>query len=118
MADCMTFPDDPFDFIDEYSFEDKDHVYTNGSKLISAFRVKQALEHYFAKPSGHPLDEEYAERLWTSAGMYRHDGDTAHNKLLLELNKNLHALVQILAEANGYAQAKNEEARNYVGKTE
>lgn len=52
MADCMTFPDDPFDFIDEYSFEDKDHVYTNGSKLISAFRVKQALEHYFAKPSG------------------------------------------------------------------
>ena len=63
-------------------------------------------------------DEEYAERLWTSAGMYRHDGDTAHNKLLLELNKNLHALVRLIAEANGYVPAKNEEAQNHVGKTE
>ena len=46
MADCMSFPDNIIDFIDDYSFEDSDHVYTNGSKLISTFRVKQALEHY------------------------------------------------------------------------
>ena len=56
-------------------------------------------------------DEEYAERLWTSAGMYRNSGDTVQNRLLVELNKNLHALVQILAEANAHAPAKNEEAK-------
>lgn len=56
-------------------------------------------------------DEEYTESLWNSAGMYRNSGDTAQNRLLLELNKNLHALVQILAEANGYAPAKKEEAK-------
>lgn len=47
MADCVSFPDNIIDFIDDYSFEDSDHVYTNGSKLISSFRVKQAIEHYF-----------------------------------------------------------------------
>lgn len=56
-------------------------------------------------------DEEYANSLWCSAGMYRSEADTAQNRLLAELNKNLHALVQILAEANGYAPAKNEEAK-------
>lgn len=47
MPDCMSFPDNIMDFIDDYSFEDSDHVYTNGSKLIQSFRVKQAVEHYF-----------------------------------------------------------------------
>lgn len=47
MSDCMNFPDNIMDFIDDYSFEDSDHVYTNGSKLIQSFRVKQAIEHYF-----------------------------------------------------------------------
>lgn len=46
MPDCMSFPDNIMDFIDDYSFEDSDHVYTNGSKLIQSFRVRQALEHY------------------------------------------------------------------------
>jgi len=56
-------------------------------------------------------DEEYAKHLWYSTGMYRHDEDTAQNRLLLELNRNLHALVQLFAEANGYAPAKSEEAK-------
>lgn len=47
MSDCMNFPDNIMDFIDDYSFEDSDQVYTNGSKLIQSFRVKQAIEHYF-----------------------------------------------------------------------
>ena len=46
MPDCMSFPENIMDFIDDYSFEDSDHVYTNGSKLIQSFRVKQAVEHY------------------------------------------------------------------------
>ena len=49
MPDCMSFPDNIMDFIDDYSFEDSDHVYTNGSKLISSFRVKQAVEHYLLR---------------------------------------------------------------------
>ena len=42
----MNFPEDINDFINDYSFNDKDEVYTNGSDLIPVFRVKQALEHY------------------------------------------------------------------------
>lgn len=49
MPDCMSFPDNIMDFIDDYSFEDSDHVYTNGSKLIQSFRVKQAVEHYLLR---------------------------------------------------------------------
>lgn len=61
MSDCMSFPDNIMDFIDDYSFEDSDQVYTNGSELIQSFRVKQAVEHYFreqepVKPEFDPLD--------------------------------------------------------------
>ena len=56
-------------------------------------------------------DEEYAKHLWYSAEMYQHNEDTTQNRLLAELNRNLHALVQILAEANGYSPAKKEEAK-------
>jgi len=46
MADAMEFPKNILDFINDYSFEDKDEVYTNGSELIQVFRVIQALEYY------------------------------------------------------------------------
>lgn len=46
MADCMEFPKSILDFINEYSFEDREEVYTNGSELIQVFRIIQALEHY------------------------------------------------------------------------
>lgn len=45
--DSMEFPKDVKDFIKDYSFKDKEERYTNGSMLISVFRVKQMLEHYF-----------------------------------------------------------------------
>lgn len=45
--DCMEFPNDIKDFIKDYSFKDKEERYTNGSMLISVFRVKQMLEYYF-----------------------------------------------------------------------
>ena len=45
--DCMEFPNDIKDFIKKYSFKDKEERYTNGSMLISVFRVKQMLEYYF-----------------------------------------------------------------------
>ena len=43
----MKFPNDIKDFIKKYSFKDKEERYTNGSMLISVFRVKQMLEYYF-----------------------------------------------------------------------
>ena len=46
MADMMTFPDKFMDFIKQYSFKDKEEMYTNGSDLIPVFRVEQAWEHY------------------------------------------------------------------------
>lgn len=45
MSDLMTFPATWEEFERSYGFTDKDEVYTNGSRLIQSFRVKQWLEH-------------------------------------------------------------------------
>ena len=45
MADCMTFPEDWHDFLKDYSFNDSEHAYTNGSELIPVFRVEQLIDH-------------------------------------------------------------------------
>ena len=37
----MTFPETFDEFAETYSFKDKEELYTNGSDLISVFRVKQ-----------------------------------------------------------------------------
>ena len=49
MADKMTFPPTFKEFIKEYSFKDKEEIYTNGAELISVFRVEQAWDHYTAQ---------------------------------------------------------------------
>jgi hypothetical protein len=43
----MMFPNDWEKFLEDYSFKDKEEVYTNGSMLIPVFRVEQMVEHYF-----------------------------------------------------------------------
>ena len=48
MADVMEFPEYWEDFIEDYSFKDDQHIYTNGSELIPVSRVKQMVNHYFA----------------------------------------------------------------------
>ena len=48
MGENMNYPDNPIDFIKQYSFSDKQRVYTNGSELISVFRVGQMLEYYMS----------------------------------------------------------------------
>lgn len=48
MADKTTFPRTFMEFIKEYSFKDKEEIYTDGDDLISVFRVEQAWEHYTA----------------------------------------------------------------------
>ena len=48
MPDIMEFPKYWEDFIKDYSFKDDQHIYTNGSELISIYRVKQMVNHYFS----------------------------------------------------------------------
>jgi hypothetical protein len=45
MNEQMVFPETFEKFAKEYGFYDKEEVYTNGSHLISVFRVNQWLEH-------------------------------------------------------------------------
>ena len=45
MSDCMQFPDTWEEFEQLYGFEDKEEKYTNRSRLIQSFRVKQWLDH-------------------------------------------------------------------------
>ena len=47
MGDIMNFPNTIEEFLEQYSFIDEEEIYTNASKLIQVFRVKQALEHYY-----------------------------------------------------------------------
>lgn len=45
MSDMMTFPETWEEFEKSYGFTDSEEVYTNGSRLIPSFRVKQWLDH-------------------------------------------------------------------------
>ena len=45
--DMQDWEPTPEEYIENYSFIDKYQIYTNGSKLISVFRVEQMLEHYY-----------------------------------------------------------------------
>lgn len=58
----MEFPKTMKEFIDNYSFKDSDEVYTNGSMLIQAYRVEQAIEHYEKEIRNKAIDE-FAEAL-------------------------------------------------------
>ena len=52
MADMMNFPKRWEDFLHYYEFDDARRIYTNGSRLIPSFRVKQMMEHYAAVRHG------------------------------------------------------------------
>lgn len=49
MSECMMFPNDWAKFLEDYSFQDDEEIYTNGSSLIQTFRVEQMMEHYLWK---------------------------------------------------------------------
>lgn len=46
MSDMMTFPDTWEEYERSYGFYDTEEVYTNGSRLIPSFRVRQWLDHH------------------------------------------------------------------------
>ena len=61
MADMMNFPKRWEDFLHDYEFEDVRRIYTNGSRLIPSFRVKQMMEHYAPVRHGRWINKgEYA----------------------------------------------------------
>lgn len=49
MSNSMDFPNAWRKFLQEYSFKDKEQIYTNGSDLIPVFRVEQMIEHYLVE---------------------------------------------------------------------
>lgn len=57
MKEQMTFPNTWEEFEQSYGFDDEEQIYTNGSRLIQTFRVKQWLEHL---PSAVPMLREKA----------------------------------------------------------
>jgi len=65
MPDCMEFPTNWKDFLASHSFIDHEKIYTNGSELISCFRVEQLIEHYFP--------EENKEHCYTCDDLEKND---------------------------------------------
>lgn len=65
MGDSMFFPKDPMEFISDYSFKDKDKIYTNSSELIKVFRVEQMMEHYM--PRWTPVSERLPDTNYKKA---------------------------------------------------
>lgn len=59
MGECMNYPEKPMDFIKSHSFVDQREIYTNGSELVSVFRVEQMMEQYI--PRWIPFVLEYDE---------------------------------------------------------
>ena len=58
MAEMMNFPKRWEDFLHDYEFEDARRIYTNGSRLIPSFRVKQMMEHYAPVRHGRWIEQE------------------------------------------------------------
>lgn len=54
----MNFPKRWEDFLHDYEFEDARRIYTNGSRLIQSFRVKQMMEHYAPVRHGRWIEQE------------------------------------------------------------
>lgn len=76
MTDMMNFPERWEDFLHDYEFEDARRIYTNGSRLIPSFRVKQMMEHYAPVRYGRWVLDEYARYFSCSACGTQFDDET------------------------------------------
>ena len=73
MPDCMMpFPEDWHDFLKDYSFDDSQEVYTNGSRLIPVFRVEQLIKHLLKAQE--PMDAVPVEWLKSKRKEALHEG--------------------------------------------
>lgn len=75
MADQMTFPNTWEEFEQFYGFDDKEQIYTNGSRLISSFRVEQWLNHL---PQWIPCSERLPEVGEDVLVSYHYDGESEY----------------------------------------
>ena len=48
-GEMMQFPNNIKQFLDKYSFLDRERIYTNGSLLITKFRAEKDIEYYVIK---------------------------------------------------------------------
>lgn len=58
MGETMCFPKTWKEFLHDYEFEDARRIYTNGSRLIPSFRVKQMMEHYLSEINAKLVEEK------------------------------------------------------------
>lgn len=96
MEDVMMFPKTIEEFINNYSFKDREEVYTNGAELIPVFRVEQALEHYIQEIRNKAI-EDFAERLktdWMDYDLYL----ILHANNLLKPNESIESYKKMIDE--------------------
>ena len=67
MSDTMEFPQTWEEFENEYGFTDTRQIYTNGSRLIQSFRVKQWL---YQIKAGNIRGEKMDKMIWLGEGIY------------------------------------------------
>ena len=86
----MKFPKTFEEFIKQYSFFDKQQIYTNGSELIHVFRIKQWEEH--KEKENQELKKQYCERTDCSARLGTSKKVETLEKEIEELKKQLEYL--------------------------
>ena len=74
----MQFPNTWEEFEQAYGFEDKKEIYTNGSRLIQSFRVKQWLDHIAEPERKAPISYEEQLSLDCSFCRQHECGDTLY----------------------------------------
>lgn len=62
-GESMVFPENWEQFLRDYEFEDARRIYTNGSRLIPSFRVRQMMEHYAPTVDAAPV--VHARWVWS-----------------------------------------------------
>ena len=75
--DMQDWESTPEEYIETYSFIDKEQIYTNGSKLISVFRVEQMLDHYYKERTCKNVTKHYGYGFKCSlCDFEQYDGNT------------------------------------------
>ena len=77
----MQFPDTWEEFEQAYGFEDRKEIYTNGSRLIQSFRVKQWLDHITEpeRKKGEWIDTDNYYQRWKCSECGCHTRDAKPN---------------------------------------
>lgn len=86
MNEEMKFPKTFEEFIKQYSFFDKQQIYTNGSELIQVFRIKQWEEH--KEKENQELKEQLEERTKMYQNAYDYSQKMEGKAIILKTQQN------------------------------